>query len=46
LVIVTVKLQTSFLGGLAEKSDKVNRKTHQLVTESIIYNRTVKSLNL
>lgn len=40
------KLQQKFLGSLAENSDKVHRKTHDIVIKSIIHNRTVKSLNL
>jgi ABC-type bacteriocin/lantibiotic exporter with double-glycine peptidase domain len=46
LSLIGGKLQQKFLGSLAENSDKVHRKTHDIVMKSIIHNRTVKSLNL
>jgi ABC-type bacteriocin/lantibiotic exporter with double-glycine peptidase domain len=46
LTLVGGKLQQRFLGGLTENSDRVHRKTHEIVLQSIVHNRTVKSLNL
>lgn len=46
LSLIGGKLQQRFLSGLSEKSDKIHRKTHEIISESILHNRTVKSLNL
>jgi ABC-type bacteriocin/lantibiotic exporter with double-glycine peptidase domain len=46
LSLIGGKLQQKFMGSLAENSDRVHRKTHEIVMQSIIHNRTVKSLNL
>lgn len=46
LIILSGKLQMSFNHGMQSNSDKVHKKTHESVIESIMHIRTVKSLNL
>lgn len=46
LIILSGKLQMSFSHGMQSNSDKVHKKTHESVIESIMFIKTVKSLNL
>lgn len=46
LIILSGKLQMSFNHGMQSNSDKVHKKTHETVIESVMNIKTVKSLNL
>ena len=46
LIILAGKLQMSFNHGMQSNTDKSHKKTHELVIESVMYIKTVKSLHL
>lgn len=46
LIILSGKIQMSFNHGMQSNTDKVHKQTHLSVIESVMYIRTVKSLNL
>ena len=46
LIILSGKLQMSFNHGMQSNTDKVHKKTHETVIESIMFIKTVKSLGL
>ena len=46
LIILSGKLQMAFNHGMQSNTDKVHKKTHETVIESIMFIKTVKSLGL
>lgn len=46
LIILSGKIQMSFNHGMQSNTDKVHKKTHETVIESIMHIKTVKSLHL
>ena len=46
LIILSGKLQMAFNHGMQSNTDKVHKKTHETVIESIMFIKTVKSLDL
>ena len=46
LIILSGKLKMSFDHGMQSNTDKSHKKTHELVIESVLYIKTVKSLHL